>query len=228
MPKFIFILGSTGSGKSTAAAEIKGRAAELGLSVSILGLDHYYLTNDMIDPKVKMNYDEPNALRTALVAQHIGQLEKKEAIQRPTFNLCNGEALPSVQIDAADLVIIEGIFAGEFIKYLNRNTERLQIYISSRQLNDHFSRKLPRDRDERNKSPEDLRIMKKKQMSGFFDYVTCRMNSANIILENTWQPAAGADGSGNKAVALFNDRDLAALLQFIKTAHVAGTTYGPK
>ena len=43
MTKFIFVIGSTGTGKSTLSEEIENIARTKGLTVGILNLDHYYL-----------------------------------------------------------------------------------------------------------------------------------------------------------------------------------------
>nr|WP_236710193.1 hypothetical protein [Legionella pneumophila] len=96
----------------------------------------------------------------------------------------NGE----MKIIPADIIIVEGIFAGEYLSSLKNQTEKLKIYLQSNQINDNYTRKEDRDVVERKRSSTHINIAKKNQMAGFFRYVATHMISSNVVIDNPWLP----------------------------------------
>ena len=215
MPKFIFVTGATGSGKSTVAEEIQHILVSKGLTTTILNLDHYYLPLSQM-PKENPNYDVPEALERELIKKHMTSLEQGQSIERPTFDMISGNRLEkgSVNLICNEVIIIEGIFAGEYVDILQRQTARLRVYCQAAQLLQNYSRKAERDAVERQHSEAFTKAMKKNQMQCFFGYISKHSNSAEIVVDNTWQPVQQERRSSNKTPMIVGEH-LTVLLKFV-------------
>ncbi len=220
MTKFIFIIGSSGTGKSTASAEVEEIAKRQGLSVATLNLDHYYLPKRMIDPTKPKNFDVPEALDQKLIREHLKELEAGRNILRPTYDMqpsdrvVNGE----VKFPSQDVIIVEGIFAGEYMSYLKRETHKFKICVQSPQIADNYTRKAERDLVERKKTKEHIDAMKRNQIVCLFKYVAPHMNSSNIVIENTWQPKDDDAPDATAKVPMIVQDKLRTLVDFLKLA----------
>ncbi|KGP63316.1 uridine kinase [Legionella norrlandica] len=214
MPKFIFVIGGTGSGKSTVSEEIKLKAEDQQLTVSILSLDHYYLPKSKLDPEKPKNFDVPEALEQSLIREHLRDLEAGKAITRPTYSMVTGDRVEEgeVSIEPTNVIIVEGIFAGEYPSFLRRETEKFKVYLQSHQLKDNYTRKEERDMVERKQSESHIQAMKKNQMGGFFQYVATHMVSSDIVIDNIWLPTKNIS---SEKVPLIVKGELEKLLEFL-------------
>ena len=81
----IGIAGGTGSGKTTLMNRLIER---FGAEVSILSHDNYYKRHDELsyEQRCLLNYDEPDALETDLMARHLDRLRRGESIQCPVYD----------------------------------------------------------------------------------------------------------------------------------------------
>ncbi len=216
MPKFIFVIGSSGTGKSTVSAEIQILVEKYGLTISVLNLDHYYLPKSMIDPDKPKNFDVPEALQESLIRTHLEQLEAGKTILRPTYDMPLSDRIVDGEVEflATDVIVVEGIFAGEYMPSLKRDTDKLKVYVQSPQVNDNYTRKAERDAIERKKSEEHIRLMRKNQIGCLFQYVAPHMNSSQIVIDNDWQPIVSS--SGEKVIKpMIVDDKLKTLLEFL-------------
>ena len=75
----IGIAGGTGSGKTTL---MKNLISTFSGSVTLLSHDNYYRRHDELtyEERCKLNYDEPAALETDLMARHLDSLRHGEAL----------------------------------------------------------------------------------------------------------------------------------------------------
>ncbi|KTD43364.1 uridine kinase [Legionella quateirensis] len=226
MPKFIFVTGATGSGKSTVSTEMELLIKERGLSVATLSLDHYYLPKSRLDPDKPKNFDVPEALEQELIIEHLIALEAGKTIARPTYDMETSDRIPGgeVEFPPQDVIIVEGIFAGEYSRYLNRDTEQLKVYLHSPQLNDNYTRKEERDSVIRKKSPEHIKAMKSNQMLCLFKYVAPHMTTSHIVIHNEWQPAASSSDSRSKVPMIIEDK-LERLMSFLSSAVSSSLVY---
>ena len=78
----IGIAGGTGSGKTTLMNNLIEKFAN---DVTILSHDNYYKRHDELtyEQRCQLNYDEPAALETDLMAVHLEHLRRGEAIDCP-------------------------------------------------------------------------------------------------------------------------------------------------
>ena len=105
----IGIAGGTGSGKTTLMNNlIKAFATD----VTILSHDNYYKRHDDLtyEERCKLNYDEPAALETDLMARHLDQLRHGQAIDCPVYDFTqHNRSSETIHIEPKKVIIVEGI-----------------------------------------------------------------------------------------------------------------------
>ncbi len=109
----IGIAGGTGSGKTTL---MKNLMARFGDVVTVLSHDNYYRRHDDLtyEERCKINYDEPAALETDLMARHLDQLRQGHAIDCPVYDFAmHNRSDETVRIVPKKVIIVEGILIFE-------------------------------------------------------------------------------------------------------------------
>ena len=116
----IGIAGGTGSGKTTL---MKNLISQFGGNVTVLSHDNYYRRHDELtyEERCRINYDEPAALETELMAVHLDKLRHGEAIDCPVYDFTqHNRSNETVRIEPRPVIIVEGIliFADESLRQL--------------------------------------------------------------------------------------------------------------
>ena len=109
----IGIAGGTGSGKTTL---MKNLIARFGTDVTVLSHDNYYRRHDEMsyEQRCQLNYDEPAALETELMAVHLDRLRHGEAIECPVYDFTlHNRSQETVHIEPQKVIIVEGILIFE-------------------------------------------------------------------------------------------------------------------
>ena len=109
----IGIAGGTGSGKTTL---MKNLIARFGDVVTVLSHDNYYRRHDDLtyEERCKINYDEPAALETDLMARHLDQLRQGDAIDCPVYDFTqHNRSDETIRIVPKKVIIVEGILIFE-------------------------------------------------------------------------------------------------------------------
>ena len=109
----IGIAGGTGSGKTTL---MKNLIARFGADVTVLSHDNYYPRHDEMsyEQRCQLNYDEPAALETELMAVHLDKLRHGEAIECPVYDFTlHNRSQETVHIEPQKVIIVEGILIFE-------------------------------------------------------------------------------------------------------------------
>ena len=109
----IGIAGGTGSGKSTLIDNLIERFTD---NVAVLHHDNYYRRRDDLTmaERVKINYDEPDALETDLMAQHLDRLRQGETIRCPVYDFSqHNRSDMTVAVEPRKVIIVEGILIFE-------------------------------------------------------------------------------------------------------------------
>jgi uridine kinase len=109
----IGIAGGTGCGKSTMIRKIK---EEFNDEICILSHDFYYKQHNDItfEERKKINYDHPNAFDTDIMIQHIRELAKGNAIDRPVYDFTiHNRVDDTVRVEPARVIVVEGILIFE-------------------------------------------------------------------------------------------------------------------
>ncbi len=109
----IGIAGGTGSGKTTL---MKNLIARFGDVVTVLSHDNYYRRHDELtyEQRCQLNYDEPAALETELMARHLQQLRQGNPIECPVYDFTlHNRSAETVHIVPRRVIIVEGILIFE-------------------------------------------------------------------------------------------------------------------
>ena len=109
----IGIAGGSGSGKTTLMKRLVER---FGNHVSVLSHDNYYKRHDELtyEERCRLNYDEPAALETDLMARHLDKLRNGEAIDCPVYDFTvHNRSDETVRIEPRKVIIVEGILIFE-------------------------------------------------------------------------------------------------------------------
>ena len=109
----IGIAGGTGSGKTTL---MKNIIEKFGDVVTVLSHDNYYKRRDDLtyDQRCLINYDEPDALETDLMALHLDQLRHGQTIDCPVYDFTqHNRSTETVRIAPKNVIIVEGILIFE-------------------------------------------------------------------------------------------------------------------
>ena len=109
----IGIAGGTGSGKTTL---MKNIIEKFGDVITVLSHDNYYKRHDDLtyEERCSLNYDEPAALETDLMARHLDELRHGHAIQCPVYDFTqHNRSNETVTIVPKKVIIVEGILIFE-------------------------------------------------------------------------------------------------------------------
>ena len=109
----IGIAGGTGSGKTTLMKNIIDSYAD---QVTVLSHDNYYKRRDELtyEQRCVINYDEPAALETDLMARHLDELRHGKSIDCPVYDFSqHNRSDETVRIDPKNVIIVEGILIFE-------------------------------------------------------------------------------------------------------------------
>ena len=109
----IGIAGGTGSGKTTL---MKNLIQKYGENITVLSHDNYYKRHDEMtyEERCLVNYDEPDALETDLMAQHLDQLRHGQAIDCPVYDFTvHNRSNDTIRIEPRKVIIVEGILIFE-------------------------------------------------------------------------------------------------------------------
>ena len=149
----IGIAGGTGSGKSTLMENlVQGFAGH----VTILSHDNYYKCRDELtyEERTKINYDEPDALETDLMARHLDALRHGQAIDCPVYDFSqHNRSDKTIRIEPRRVIIVEGILIFENEEL--RNLMDIRIYVDT-DADIRLCRRVKRDVNKRGRSLESV------------------------------------------------------------------------
>ena len=109
----IGIAGGTGSGKTTLMSNL---IREFSGDVTILSHDNYYKRHDEMtyEQRCLLNYDEPAALETDLMAVHLEQLRNGQAVDCPVYDFTqHNRSDKTIHLVPRKVIIVEGILIFE-------------------------------------------------------------------------------------------------------------------
>jgi len=176
----IGIAGGTGSGKSTLIDKLKERFAE---NVAVLHHDNYYRCLDHLEmsERVKINYDEPAALETDLMAQHLLRLKQGETIQCPVYDFsAHNRSNRTVSVEPKKVIIVEGILIFENEQL--RDLMDIRIFVDT-DADVRLCRRIIRDVNERGRTLESVLSQYQTTVKPMHEkYVEPSKKYANIVV----------------------------------------------
>ena len=146
----IGIAGGSGSGKSTVVKAITEKLK--GKRVVIIPQDSYYKdSSDLSDEEKRShNFDHPDAIDWELLCTHLAALKQGETIRQPVYSYisCSRSKTETVQVDPAEVIIIEGILI--FTCKALREQMDIKLFVDADD-DDRLMRVMARDISERGK-----------------------------------------------------------------------------
>ena len=149
----IGIAGGTGSGKTTL---MKNIVEHFGGNVTVLSHDNYYRRLDHLpmEERVKVNYDEPAALETELMAKHLEALRAGFVIDCPLYDFSqHNRSDETVRIVPRKVIIVEGILI--FENEALRNLMDIKIFVDT-DADIRICRRIKRDVTKRGRTLESV------------------------------------------------------------------------
>ena len=149
----IGIAGGTGSGKTTLMKNIIDCYAD---RVTVLSHDNYYRRRDELtyEERCLINYDEPAALETELMAVHLDQLRQGQAIDCPVYDFTqHNRSNETVRIVPKSVIIVEGILI--FENQPLRDLMDIKIFVDT-DADVRLCRRIKRDVNKRGRTLESV------------------------------------------------------------------------
>ena len=149
----IGIAGGTGSGKTTL---MKNLIREFSDVVTVLSHDNYYKRHDDMtyEERCGLNYDEPAALETDLMARHLDILRRGEAIDCPVYDFTvHNRSNDTIRITPEKVIIVGGILIFENREL--RDLMDIKVFVDT-DADVRLCRRILRDVEERGRTLESV------------------------------------------------------------------------
>ena len=176
----IGIAGGTGSGKTTL---MKNLIEEFKEDVTILSHDNYYKRHDDLtyEERCGLNYDEPAALETDLMAYHLDQLRHGQAIDCPVYDFTqHNRSDETIRIEPRKVIIVEGILI--FENQPLRDLMDIRVFVDT-DADVRLCRRIKRDVNKRGRSLESVLTQYQETVKPMHEmYVEPSKKYANIIV----------------------------------------------
>ena len=174
------IAGGTGSGKTTLMNNI---IKKFGDSVTVLSHDNYYRLRDDLtyEQRCGINYDEPAALETDLMAAHLDKLRHGEAIDCPVYDFtCHNRSDKTVRICPKRVIIVEGILI--FENEPLRDLMDIKIFVDT-DADVRLCRRIKRDVNKRGRTLESVLTQYQNTVKPMHEkYVEPSKKYANLVV----------------------------------------------
>ncbi len=149
----IGIAGGTGSGKTTLMKNIMEKFGDV---VTVLSHDNYYRRRDEMpfEERCKLNYDEPAALETDLMARQLDELRHGQAIDCPVYDFAqHNRSDTTIRIEPRQVIIVEGILI--FENEALRDLMDIKIFVDT-DADVRLCRRIKRDVNKRGRTLESV------------------------------------------------------------------------
>lgn len=187
----IGIAGGTGSRKTTL---MKNLISRYGNDVTILSHDNYYKRRDDLtyEERCAINYDEPAALETDLMAHHLELLRQGEAIDCPVYDFTqHNRSEETVHIEPKQVIIVEGILI--FENKPLRDLMDIKIFVDT-DADVRLCRRIKRDVNKRGRTLESVLTQYQQTVKPMHEqYVEPSKRFADIIVPEGGKNAVALD-----------------------------------
>jgi uridine kinase len=151
-PVVIGIAGGTGSGKTTVAEAIVRRIGPE--RIALIQQDSYYKDQSHLpmEERVRINYDHPDSIDTALLIRHLQELIAGRPVEVPIYDFTTYTRTPHTRrVEPRPVILVEGILV--FVEKALRDLFDIKIYVDA-DPDIRFIRRLQRDLAERGRTLE--------------------------------------------------------------------------
>ena len=149
----IGIAGGSGSGKTTLTKRL---VEHFGGQVTVLSHDNYYKRRDdlTLQERSRINYDEPQAFDTSLMAYQLDCLRHGQAIECPVYDYTqHNRSNETVRITPSRVILVEGILIFENEEL--RKLMDIRIFVDT-DADIRICRRIKRDVNKRGRTMESV------------------------------------------------------------------------
>ncbi len=153
-PVTIAVAGGTGSGKTTVSDQILKRVGSE--NIAYLPHDAYYKDLHLLPPnqRAATNFDHPDSLDTALLIEHVKQLQNWQAVNIPVYDFAQHRRTDKTElVSPQPIILIEGILI--LSDTALRELFDVKIFVDTA-ADIRFIRRLQRDIAERGRTAESV------------------------------------------------------------------------
>ncbi len=176
----IGIAGGTGSGKTTLMNNIM---TEFDQKVTVLSHDNYYKRHDDLtfEERCNLNYDEPDAIETSLMVEHLKQLRQGQAIDCPVYDFTrHNRSQETVRIVPKEVIIVEGILIFENEQL--RDLMDIRLFVDT-DADVRLCRRIKRDVTKRGRTLESVLLQYQSTVKPMHEkYVEPSKKYANLVI----------------------------------------------
>ncbi len=176
----IGIAGGTASGKTTLMKRLIEKFED---QVTVLSHDNYYRRHDDLsyEQRCLLNYDEPAALETELMAEHLRQLRQGQAIDCPVYDFTiHNRSEETVRIVPKKVIIVEGILIFENKEL--RDLMDIRIFVDT-DADIRLCRRIKRDVNKRGRTLESVLTQYQQTVKPMHErYVEPSKKYANLVV----------------------------------------------
>ena len=195
-PIVICVAGGSASGKTSQVAD---RIAEnFGADGRILSMDNYYrgaaFIAQMNSAGAEMHWDDPRAVDTQLVAEHLERLKRGKPINMPVYDFASSSRVGTEKFEPAPVIVVEGIFA---LDQLMREHSDINVFVDIG-MHGRFLRRLLRDLAERGESDpqEIIKYFGNVVEVAHQEHVQPQIAAADLIIDNEYDAHIEAERTG--------------------------------
>ena len=176
----IGIAGGSGSGKTTL---MKNLVERFGEAVTVVSHDNYYKRHDDMtyEQRCLINYDEPDAFETDLMARHLDLLKQGQAIDCPVYDYTvHNRSDEVLRIEPRPVIIVEGILI--FADAALRELMDIRIFVDT-DADVRLCRRIKRDVNKRGRTIESVLNQYQQTVKPMHEkYVEPSKKYANLIV----------------------------------------------
>lgn len=176
----IGIAGGSGSGKTTL---MKRLVEQFGDDVTVVSHDNYYRRHDELtyEERSLINYDEPAAFETDLMARHLDCLRSGQAIDCPVYDYTvHNRSNETIRIEPRKVIIVEGIMI--FENEALRNLMDIRIFVDT-DADIRLCRRIKRDVNKRGRTLESVLTQYQETVKPMHEqYVEPSKKYANLVV----------------------------------------------
>ncbi len=176
----IGIAGGTGSGKTTLMKRLIEAFQD---QVTVISHDNYYKRHDELtyEQRCQLNYDEPAALETDLMARHLEKLRRGESVDCPVYDFTiQNRSQDTVRIVPKRVIIVEGILI--FENEVLRSLMDIRIFVDT-DADVRLCRRIKRDVNKRGRTLESVLEQYQKTVKPMHEmYVEPSKRFADIVV----------------------------------------------
>ena len=176
----IGIAGGTGSGKTTLMNNIM---AQFEGMVTVLSHDNYYKRHDELtfEERSGLNYDEPDAIETSLMVEHLKQLRQGRSIDCPVYDFTrHNRSNETIHLEPKPVIIVEGILI--FENEPLRNLMDIRLFVDT-DADVRLCRRIKRDVNKRGRTLESVLAQYQATVKPMHEkYVEPSKKYANLVI----------------------------------------------